>query len=227
MQSLCWLIANWNLRNTPKWNLKIQQFSFENVGHFVSAITVSRRRLCSVWYFKYHLGRRSDSGLWSAIMTSWHVNAFRITVQLSRECYGFPSQRAIDAELRCSLRRNKLPNQQSRGRWIKMHWHSFEVTEIGSVLYIVGSSGRYSTVEYSTIPDTTRQLKRQYQDHRLNSLKEPRISPSGNRPISWLLLPWLLSSPGHQHPRYWLYRINCSCLPREGFLCHRMGVNKW
>ena len=27
------------------------------------------------------------------------------------------------------------------------------------------------------------------------------------RSISWLLMPWLLTSPGHQQPRYWLYRI--------------------
>ena len=25
--------------------------------------------------------------------------------------------------------------------------------------------------------------------------------------ISWLLMPWLLTSPGHQQPWYWLYRI--------------------
>ena len=25
------------------------------------------------------------------------------------------------------------------------------------------------------------------------------------RSISWLLMPWLLSSPGHQQPWYWLY----------------------
>ena len=29
------------------------------------------------------------------------------------------------------------------------------------------------------------------------------------RSISWLLMPWLLTSPGHQQPWYWLYRI-CS-----------------
>ena len=26
------------------------------------------------------------------------------------------------------------------------------------------------------------------------------------RSISWLLMPWLLMSPGHQQPWYWLYR---------------------
>ena len=28
-----------------------------------------------------------------------------------------------------------------------------------------------------------------------------------SRSISWLLMPWLLTSPGHQQPWYWLYRI--------------------
>ena len=27
------------------------------------------------------------------------------------------------------------------------------------------------------------------------------------RSISWLLMPWLLTSPGHQQPWYWLWRI--------------------
>ena len=27
------------------------------------------------------------------------------------------------------------------------------------------------------------------------------------RSISWQLMPWLLTSPGHQQPWYWLYRI--------------------
>ena len=31
------------------------------------------------------------------------------------------------------------------------------------------------------------------------------------RSISWLLMPWLLTSPGHQQPWYWLCRV-CSCL---------------
>ena len=28
------------------------------------------------------------------------------------------------------------------------------------------------------------------------------------RSISWLLMPWLLTSPGHQQPWHWLYRIS-------------------
>ena len=34
------------------------------------------------------------------------------------------------------------------------------------------------------------------------------------RSISWLLMPWLLASPGHQQPWYWLSRIvrSLSCL---------------
>ena len=30
------------------------------------------------------------------------------------------------------------------------------------------------------------------------------------RSISWLLMPWLLVNPGHQHTWYWLYRIGKS-----------------
>ena len=38
--------------------------------------------------------------------------------------------------------------------------------------------------------------------------------------ISWLLMPWLLTSPGHQQPRYWFYRItrSFSCW-RKDSLC--------
>ena len=31
------------------------------------------------------------------------------------------------------------------------------------------------------------------------------------RSISWLLMPWLLTSPGHQQPWYWLCKISKSC----------------
>ena len=43
------------------------------------------------------------------------------------------------------------------------------------------------------------------------------------RSISWLLLPWLLTSPGHQQPWYWLRRICTSWFYlRKDFkyLCH-------
>ena len=49
------------------------------------------------------------------------------------------------------------------------------------------------------------------------------------RSISWLLMPWLLTSPGHQQPWYWLYRI---CRPfsylRKDFkyLC-QINVEEW
>ena len=49
------------------------------------------------------------------------------------------------------------------------------------------------------------------------------------RSISWLLMPWLLTSPGHQQPWYWLYRI-CRFLSylRKNFkyLCH-INVEEW
>ena len=36
--------------------------------------------------------------------------------------------------------------------------------------------------------------------------------------ISWLLMPWLLASPGHQHPCYWLCKMgNFLSSIRKGF----------
>ena len=49
------------------------------------------------------------------------------------------------------------------------------------------------------------------------------------RSISWLLMPWLLSSPGHQQPCYWLCRIGRSLsFWRKDFnyLCH-VNVEEW
>ena len=50
-----------------------------------------------------------------------------------------------------------------------------------------------------------------------------------NRSISWLLMPWLLTSPGHQQPWYWLYSIcrSFSYLRNDfKYLCH-INVEKW
>ena len=42
--------------------------------------------------------------------------------------------------------------------------------------------------------------------------------PSLNRSISWLLMPWLLASPGHQQPWYWLCIVGESwSYTRKGF----------
>ena len=49
------------------------------------------------------------------------------------------------------------------------------------------------------------------------------------RSISWLLMPWLLTSPGHQQPWYWLYRIcrSFSYLSEDfKYLCH-INEEKW
>ena len=47
--------------------------------------------------------------------------------------------------------------------------------------------------------------------------------------IPWMLMPWLLVSPGHQQPCYWLCIIN-SYLPFTSkdfkYLCH-VSVKKW
>ena len=49
------------------------------------------------------------------------------------------------------------------------------------------------------------------------------------RSISWLLMPWLLASPGHQQPWYWLHRIirSLSFLRKEfNYLCH-VNMEQW
>ena len=49
------------------------------------------------------------------------------------------------------------------------------------------------------------------------------------RSISWLMMPWLLTSPGHQQPWHWLCRIGrfLSYLMKNlNYLC-RINVEKW
>ena len=49
------------------------------------------------------------------------------------------------------------------------------------------------------------------------------------RSISWLLMPWLLTSPGHQQPWYWLCRIGrfLSYLKKDFNYLRRINVAKW
>ena len=49
------------------------------------------------------------------------------------------------------------------------------------------------------------------------------------RSISWLLMPWLLTSPGRQQPWYWLCRIGrfLSCLRKDFNYLRRNNVEKW
>ena len=49
------------------------------------------------------------------------------------------------------------------------------------------------------------------------------------RSISWILMPWLLTSPGNQQPWYWLCRIGRFLLYlRKDFkYLHRINVEKW
>ena len=47
--------------------------------------------------------------------------------------------------------------------------------------------------------------------------------------ISWMLMPWLLASPGHQQPWYWLCGIgrSLSCMRKDFiYLCH-INVEQW
>ena len=49
------------------------------------------------------------------------------------------------------------------------------------------------------------------------------------RSISWLLMPWLLASPGHQQPWYWLCGIDRSLsysTRNFNYLCH-INVEEW
>ena len=50
-----------------------------------------------------------------------------------------------------------------------------------------------------------------------------------SRSISWLLMPWLLTSPGHQQPWYWQYRIGTflSYLRKDFNYLHPINVEIW
>ena len=53
--------------------------------------------------------------------------------------------------------------------------------------------------------------------------------PGLTRSIQWLLMPWLLAWPGHQHPGYWPCKIGRSLSStRKGFnyLCH-ISMVEW
>ena len=49
------------------------------------------------------------------------------------------------------------------------------------------------------------------------------------RSISWLLMPWLLTSPGHQQPWYWLCRMGrfLSYFRKDFNYLRRINVEKW
>ena len=71
--------------------------------------------------------------------------------------------------------------------------------------------------------------------NRSASLKHLTLSVRGpsylglTRSISWLLMPWLLTSPGHQQPWYWLRRIGrfLSYLRNHFNYLRRINVEKW
>ena len=49
------------------------------------------------------------------------------------------------------------------------------------------------------------------------------------RSISWLMMPWHLTSPGHQQPWYWLCRISSflSYLRKDFNYLRRINMEKW
>ena len=53
--------------------------------------------------------------------------------------------------------------------------------------------------------------------------------PASVMETTWLLMPWLLASPGHQHPRYWLSRIDkFLSYMRKDFNClYHVSVEEW
>ena len=74
-------------------------------------------------------------------------------------------------------------------------------------------------------------------EYMLKTHQMPKLTLNGRGPIwlgltrsiSWLLMPWLLVSPGHQQPWYWLYRIGRSLsYSRRNFnyLC-LISVEEW
>ena len=70
---------------------------------------------------------------------------------------------------------------------------------------------------------------------RVSELKKLTLNVRGpsylglTRSISWLLMPWLLTSPGHQQPWYWLCRIDrfLSYLRKDFNYLRRINVEKW
>ena len=49
------------------------------------------------------------------------------------------------------------------------------------------------------------------------------------RSISWLLMPWLLASPGHHHPWYWHHKMGSflsSLRYNFNYLCH-ISTEEW
>ena len=60
------------------------------------------------------------------------------------------------------------------------------------------------------------------------NVREPSYL-SLTRSKSWLMMPWLLASPGHRQPWYWLFRIgrSMSYLRKDfNYLCH-INVIEW
>ena len=61
------------------------------------------------------------------------------------------------------------------------------------------------------------------------NVQGPNFSSSTKSIIIWLLMPWLLLSPGHQRPWYWLRRIGkfLSYMRKDfKYLCH-VSVEEW
>ena len=105
--------------------------------------------------------------------------------------------------------------------------YSDKVTLSPLSIYIQATKSSYNMVEYNMISYIAQQLLN------LLTLNVRGLSYLGltglTRSISWLLMPWLLTSPGHQQPWYWLCRIGrfLSYLRKDFNYVHRINVKKW
>ena len=110
-----------------------------------------------------------------------------------------------------------LTLRQNLCDWISDNWVCAGITKIGfEIKYEIEGQGQSSL-----------KLRRILIVLTLNVRGPSYLSLT--RSISWQLMPWLLTSPGHQQPWYWLCKINksLSCLRKNFNYLRRINVEKW
>ena len=55
-------------------------------------------------------------------------------------------------------------------------------------------------------------IRQHWDNDMVPSMHQAIIWTNDGRSISWLLMPWLLTSPGHQQPWYWLYIVHSTSM---------------
>ena len=109
-------------------------------------------------------------------------------------------------------------------------WYSWDVT-----IYGVYFQMYFSTSSNIVSSSPRNAMTSSYCKEKKDTSKQPQsvLNPGAAvgiiRNVPWLLMPWLLGSPGHRHPRYCLCKINCSFASvSKGFKCLRhLHVWKW